>query len=409
MSKPEYKLKQFCNFIHYSADNYYPEGHLQNVYLKPDAVRIMTIHQSKGLEFPVVFIPTLTKHKFPQKKHGGLSIWHFLDKKMIKNQKRYESGDVEDERRLFYVAVTRSKKYLYLTRAKYNKQAKDISIFLTESKKSPFIFEHADTIDYSSRVFENEEHNDAEIILNFSVLNDFYRCPYCFKLTYFYGFVQPLNPRLGYGRSLHDIVMKIHRTYTDSGEVNKSDLPEMIENNFYLPYADTLINNNLKEKAHKSIHQYFDDNHKDFNKIIFSEKDIEIDLGDGIRVNGRMDLVKRMELDGERTFIVDFKTAEREAYIDVSEEQLKIYALGYKKLSGENADYIEFYNLDKNEQDRKKLSHKDLEETEKNIISAARMIRGNMLDKSCNKAKCKECYMRHLCLDKSTKEKYAIK
>jgi DNA helicase-2/ATP-dependent DNA helicase PcrA len=409
MSKPEYKLKQFCNFIYYSADSYYPEGHLQNVYLKPDAVRIMTIHQSKGLEFPAVFIPTLTKNKFPQKKHSGLTVWHFLDREIIKNQKRYESGDIEDERRLFYVAVTRSKKYLFFTRAKYNTQAKEISVFLTESKKSPFIFEHSDAIDYSSRVFESEENDDTEIILNFSVLNDFYHCPYCFKLTYFYGFVQPLSPRLGYGRSLHDIVMKIHRTYTDFGQVDKSDLADMIENNFYLPYADTLINNSLKEKAQKSIHQYFDDNHKDFNKIIFSEKDIEIDLGNGIRVNGRIDLVKRMELDGERTFIVDFKTADREAYIDVSDEQLKIYALGYKKLSGENADYIEFYNLDKNEQDRKKLSSKDLEETENNIVNAARMIRGNMLDKSCSKSKCKECYVHHLCLKNEKKKEYGIK
>ncbi len=408
MSKPAYKLKQFCNFLYFSAENYYPEGHLQNVYLKPDAVRIMTIHQAKGLEFPAVFIPTLTKNKFPQKKHSGLTVWHFLDRKIIKNQERYESGNVQDERRLFYVAVTRSKKYLFFTRAKYNLQAKEISTFLTESKKSPFTIEYGDSINYSNRICESDERDEAEIILNFSVLNDFYRCPYCFKLTYFYGFVQPLNPRLGYGRSLHDIVMKIHRTYTDFGQVDRKELPDMIENNFYLPYADNLINESLKGKAHRSINQYFDENHKDFDKIIFSEKDIEIDLGNGIRVNGRMDLVKRFELDGERTFIVDFKTAEREAYIDVSEEQLKIYALGYKKLSGENADYIEFYNLDKNEQDRKLLSGRDLELTEKNIINAANTIRGNRLEKKCSKERCRECYMNHICLTGEKKKEYGI-
>lgn len=408
--RPAKKLKNFCNFLFYTADNYYPEGHLQNTYLKPDAVRIMTIHQSKGLEFPVVFVPTLTKHKFPIRKQGGLSVWHFLDKSIIQNQERFESGNIEDERRLFYVAITRSKKYLFLTRAKYNKQAKDISPFLTESKKSPFVLQYSPSLNYAARtcsITSNEE--EQEIILNFSVLNDYYHCPYRFKMTYFYGFVQPLNPRLGYGRSLHDIVMKIHRTYEDTGDINKADIGQMIEDNFYLPYSDTLIHENLKKKAVKSINLYFDESRNDFDKIIFSEKEIEIDLGNGIRVNGRMDLVKRLDLDKERTFIVDFKTAEREKYIEVSEEQLKIYALGYQKLSGENADYIEFYNLESNERDPKLLSNKDIAETEKNIIQAANNIRSDTLHKKCSETSCKTCYMNHLCLHSEKKKEYGIK
>lgn len=408
--RPEKKLKNFCSFLHYTADNYYPEGHLQNTYLKPDAVRIMTIHQSKGLEFPVVFVPTLSKNKFPIKKKGGLSVWHFLDRSLIQNQERFESGNIEDERRLFYVAITRSKKYLFLTRAKYNVQAKEISTFMTEAKKSPFVIKYSSSLDYAKRnccIEANDE--EHEIILNFSVLNDYYHCPYRFKMTYFYGFVQPLNPRLGYGRSLHDIVMKIHRTYSDTGSVEKSDLEQMIEDNFFLPYSDKLINDNLKKKAVKSINLYFDESRNDFDKILFSEKEIEIDLGKGIRVNGRMDLVKRIDLDKERTFIVDFKTAEREKYVDVSEEQLKIYALGYQKLSGERADYIEFYNLESNERDPQLLSDKDISETEQNIVKAADRIRSDRLEKKCDVKKCKTCYMNHLCLTRTQKDLFSIK
>lgn len=408
--RPEKKLKNFCNFLKYTAEDYYPEGHLQNTYLKPDAVRIMTIHQAKGLEFPVVFVPTLTKNKFPIKKHSGLSIWHFLDRSLILNQERFESGNIEDERRLFYVAITRSKKYLFLTRAKYNTQAKEISTFLNESKKSPYMLQYSQTLNYAKRecaIVSNDE--EQEIILNFSVLNDYYHCPYRFKMTYFYGFVQPLNPRLGYGRSLHDIVMKIHRTYCDTGSVEKGDLSQMIEDNFFLPYSDKLIHENLKKKAIKSINQYFDESANDFDKILFSEKDIEIDLGNGIRVNGRMDLVKRLDLDKERTFIVDFKTAEREQYIEVSEEQLKIYALGYKKLSGENADYIEFYNLESNERDPKLLQKDDMTATERNIVNAANNIRSDRLDKKCDAKKCSTCYMNHLCLTVEKKMEYGIK
>ncbi len=65
------------------------------------AVRLMTIHASKGLEFEYVFITGLEQDLFPHKGMSG------------KNEKR----DDEEERRLFYVAVTRAKKKLYLTQA----------------------------------------------------------------------------------------------------------------------------------------------------------------------------------------------------------------------------------------------------------------------------------------------------
>lgn len=76
----------------------------------------MTIHQAKGLEFPVVFIPGLNRNYLPQKKKGGLNEWHYLDASLIENQNRYLGG-IEDERRLLYVAMTRAQKFLLLSRA----------------------------------------------------------------------------------------------------------------------------------------------------------------------------------------------------------------------------------------------------------------------------------------------------
>ncbi len=54
---PKNKLKNFCNFLQYAAAGYYPEGYIANTYIRPDAVNITTVHQSKGLEFTVAFIP----------------------------------------------------------------------------------------------------------------------------------------------------------------------------------------------------------------------------------------------------------------------------------------------------------------------------------------------------------------
>lgn len=85
----------------------------------PDVVKLMTIHAAKGLEFPVVFVGGLEETLFP----NAMSI----------NTRE----ELEEERRLFYVAVTRAKKHLYLSysNARYRfgqLQQNDPSRFLEE-------------------------------------------------------------------------------------------------------------------------------------------------------------------------------------------------------------------------------------------------------------------------------------
>ena len=113
-SKPSEKYGSFARFLQYRAEDAYPEGWQDNQYATPDAVRIMTIHQAKGMQWPVVFVPALLRNRFPAKKPGGRNVWHLIPRAGITGQARYE-GTIEDERRLFYVAMTRSQKFLHLT------------------------------------------------------------------------------------------------------------------------------------------------------------------------------------------------------------------------------------------------------------------------------------------------------
>ena len=113
-SKPSEKYGSFARFLQYRAEDAYPEGWQDNQYATPDAVRIMTIHQAKGMQWPVVFVPALLGNRFPAKKPGGRNVWHLIPRAGIREQARYE-GTIEDERRLFYVAMTRSQKFLHLT------------------------------------------------------------------------------------------------------------------------------------------------------------------------------------------------------------------------------------------------------------------------------------------------------
>ena len=78
-----------------------------------EAVSILTVHQSKGLEYEAVFIPDMQKGFFPAKKVGGKKYYTILGGYFEDNKDRYEST-IEDERKLFYVAMTRAKRYLYV-------------------------------------------------------------------------------------------------------------------------------------------------------------------------------------------------------------------------------------------------------------------------------------------------------
>lgn len=287
---------------------------------------------------------------------------------------------MEDERKLFYVAVTRAKKYMYITRAKETRD-KTVSTFFEEAKGAPSM------LPYSNRVVHNVDHlpelrqNQMPLMLNFSLLEDYFECPYRFKLSMFYGFVQPFTELIGYGNAMHDIV----RNHQPCGNQRQMML----------------------ESAKRGIKKYVERNQSTFDDIRMAETPIEIDMGDGVTVNGRIDMVKEVTIDGQkRTVIVDFKTANKRVQEAINSEQLKIYALGYQKLTGTPADFMEIYHLDSENTARELVTTATVEGVEAEIRQAADSIRRNDLPKNCSKESYSKCRLGHLCLSKADQKKY---
>lgn len=389
MTEPVWKLRSFLNFLTYSAENYYPEGWLNNSYRTPNAVQLMTVYQSKGLEFPVVFVPGLNRNYLPTNKPTGKQVWHFFDRNLLDDPGRYIS-DTEDERRLMYVAVTRSKKFLLMSSAPDGRQQVHESVFATEVSRSDYTI-IAPRRNYSERARLQPQMSTeiANISLNFSLLKSFFDCPYSFKFFSFYGFQQPLTARIGFGSSIHHALMELHREYLEGNEIKRPALTELLERHVNFPYATETISNDMGAKAQESLEIYYDANAVEFPHIQYAEKEIQLDLGDGILVNGKMDLIKRKKLDGtEEKTIVDFKsTSDAQAY-NVTLDQLKLYALGYHALTGEHADFLQIYNLDENRPYKNELDVADLSDMKKRIVDAANDIRANHLHQRCNNPDC---------------------
>jgi len=95
-------------------------------------VDILTVHQAKGLEWPVVFVPSLVQSRFPSKYAGQAQDWLIPNSAFpAEARRRYEGGETE-ERRLFYVALTRARDMLYLSRPRKKQNRFTASPFLLE-------------------------------------------------------------------------------------------------------------------------------------------------------------------------------------------------------------------------------------------------------------------------------------
>lgn len=395
-SKPVDKYASFGDFLFYRAEESYPEGWQDKQYVTPDAVRIMTVHQAKGMQWPAVFIPALIHNRFPSKKHSGRSVWHLLPKAGIKDQARYE-GTLEDERRLFYVAMTRSHKFLHLTWAPIpgNQLFQKRSGFLENTLVSKYVKRHPSDYAHRKRLHPTPRLGVANVMFSFSDLKYFFECPYQFKLRVLYGFNAPIHEALGYGKSLHDALAEVH-THAMHGEFTElTEVPRLIETHLHTPYAYPALREQLESAAHRVLSDYLKDNATLFEKIEYAEKQIEISLGDGISVVGRIDLVRRIDT-GETT-IVDLKSSDRSQAEEVTETQLHVYALGYQDLTGRHPDFVEIYELDERKRKPRSVDDYFIEDVKKRVRQAAESLRTNALRSAPTNKKCAKCDYHGMC------------
>jgi DNA helicase-2/ATP-dependent DNA helicase PcrA len=396
-SKPIEKYGSFADFLQHRAQDAYPEGWQDNQYANPDAVRIMTIHQAKGMQWPAVFVPALLRNRFPAAKIGGRNVWHFLPRAGIRGQARFE-GSIEDERRLFYVAMTRSQKYLHLTWApiagKNNRYAA-VSEFWNDILVSRFVKRRAPDYSARKRLPPSPRAGVSNVVFSFSDLKYFFECPYQFKLRILYGFNAPIHEALGYGKSLHDALAEVHARAIRGDVADAAEVPRLVETHLHAPYAYPALRQQLEQSAERVLRDYLSDNAELFDKIEFSEKQIEINLGDGVSIVGRIDLVRRIDT-GETT-IVDLKSSERAQAEDVTEAQLHVYALGYQDLTGRRPDYVETYELDERKRKPRSVDDEFITEVKTKVRDAADALRTGTLPAAPSPKKCGACDYRGMC------------
>lgn len=379
--RPICKLNVFKVFLRDDAPAIYPEGWLSPNFKTIRSLRIMTYHQAKGLEYPVVFLPFLTKNAiFPPRKPGGISAWGILNDSAIKQA--YDN-DEESFRRLFYVGITRSEKFLFMTRSPQTygngKVYKNPAQPFLEAKNSQYAYQELCLNKIYPISNEKKFSKDEVITLNFSLLKDLFDCPFKFKMLNVFGFRSPLNIRMGYGRSVHNMLDYVHKHYKEIPVFDDKKIQEIVERYLYLPYGSQILKKAMKKKAFEHLRSYIINNQSNFHNIIFSEKIIDYSINEYFFIDGRIDLVKD-SLNNTIT-IVDFKSSSEVLSKEQIKNQLMVYVLGYENLTGNKVDFIESYDFNNNNPTRISIEQSDKDMFKKRLQEYHEVIRKGQYDK----------------------------
>jgi DNA helicase II / ATP-dependent DNA helicase PcrA len=401
-TEPKAKYNGFAKWLAHQAPGYYADADADVGYATPDAVTIATVHQAKGLQWPAVFLPALRKNRFPSRVMGGITLRHVIPDTAIDDPARYR-GTVDDETRLLYVGVTRAQKYLYATFAPLadNQQQRVRSDFFNHIAAQQWVSTTSAPIN-GERLQPQPVHETPQVTLSFSELKYLFECSYQFKLRFLYGFNAPIHEALGYGKGLHDALSEIHKRALEGDLVTKDAAPALIDRHMNAPFAYPALRDQLRKAGIKAIERYFDMHGDEITNTEFSEKQIQVHAAPGITVDGRIDLIRR--LDTGEVAIVDFKSSERAQADEVTRDQLHVYAVGYHELTGNTADVIEVLNLDENgKTTRESVNDPLLTAVRHKIRGAGEALRTHNLPRlaTWDKHACGSCDLVGLCRERS--------
>ncbi len=354
-----------------------------------DAVDLTTVHRAKGLEWPAVFVPSVTANRFPTTRAGKAQDW--LVPRDQFNAARYEGGD-GDERRLFYVALTRARDWLSVSRhGRVTKNAVAASPYYTELAHLEVKPE-----DITLPAIEARDDSDGDpISITYSELAAFIECGLAFRLRNLIGFQPRLAPELGYGKAVHHVLRAVAEATKASGRVPApAEIDELLDTSFFLPAAAKPAHQQLKDAARRLVTTYTAKYEDDLHRVWETERPFELHL-DGVTVTGRADVI--LDTEGgipTALAIVDYKTATHDEAGDHG-LQLQVYAdAGRREGLDVRAAYV--HDLKAASREPVPVGPAAISAAERKVAEAARRIRAR--DYRPNPGpRCRRCEVRTIC------------
>ena len=390
-------IKDFIWFIRLHAENSYDSGNTDAMAGLVDAVQIMTMHGTKGLGFPVVFMPS----HFKQNRQPDFGAT-YIDTSQV-DISRFLNHE-EDERRLYYVAMTRAKKYLFITSAEYKvdgKRRSSRNFIFDEIPKKYFITEPLPDPTKRKPCKHDGLSEEIRFPTSYSELAYYLSCAYDYKMRFLFGFNPGIVPQLGFGKQIHNIINLLHKEYEDTRKLpSKKRVKELLDEHFYLRYASDYVTADLMKSAQNSLERYIKMWEDDFSLSVKTERAFELEF-DNALIAGSIDMIKRENGNEEVLEIIDFKTGKPDH--DLAERydlQVQLYTIAAREALGINTKKALIHYLDtvKNSRVMVETSDYALESATEQIQSAIDGITTASFKRDARKNNiCKECDWCNIC------------
>jgi DNA helicase II / ATP-dependent DNA helicase PcrA len=381
-----------------------------------NAVRLITAHSAKGLEFNHVFIVRANSNSFPSAYQEPLVEFP----RELRDADSVAQGEGktlhhEEERRLFYVAMTRARDSLTI----YARQGKGkdttpagllrdllknpgLSRWLGKRHARAFqtdLFAAAGAPAAGSRTSEWLSLPPASNLhakLSATAVQTYETCPLQFKLEREWRIPREVPAAMQYGAAMHRVL----RTYYDSVHFQRPITDDALVEFFRADLAGAGIQDHYQHELYERqgierLREFLSGARRSpLPEVLHTEEAFEVRIGNAIIV-GRIDRID--QAGGGHVVITDYKTGKPQSQEDADASlQLSIYALAVRERWGYHADHLVFHNLEENAAVVTQRSDLQLEEARLKVEDVAEKIAAGSFEPKPG-FYCSFCSYRNLC------------
>jgi DNA helicase-2/ATP-dependent DNA helicase PcrA len=392
-----------------------------------DAVQLMTVHGAKGLEFPQVFLLQINNKKFPVGERPR--VFEF-PAALMKEGEPAEQFHIQEERRLFYVALTRAENRLTLTTLTEKKgkipvfiedllmdpatkrrdiyqmkpklpeapsSAKKLSSFAGElllfplSSEPPKIFSRI-----ANWALEFHPLTPEPLTLSPSAVSGYRTCPQQYLFSRSWRLREGPRAVLSFGSVMHTTIKRFVDQLRRGVKLPFEDVARVFDTEWTSAgFEDDYQEQGYKQEGLEQLRVFYTSILATPWQVLELEKSFELPLANNVTIIGRMDQVN--SLGGKDVEIIDYKTGKPKKDADAKRDlQLSLYALAAKEIFEWNPVRLVFHYLQNNQIQVTTRDDKQLEEAQASVLEAADDIRAGQFPPNPGFV-CRSCAYKPIC------------
>ncbi|WP_354641308.1 ATP-dependent helicase [Kitasatospora camelliae] len=415
------RFGELLNFLqNVAGEGYETDNQMMS---RPDAVSVSTVHKAKGLEFPVVFVVDVEANRFPgrRRSYDGWMPATLIQQALDNGS--YQTG-TPDQARLFYTAITRAERYLYVTGSAQLPGGKRIA------RVSPFAARlnhpeiRRDLLDPGAPpavtpppATPRRRGDESVLPTTYSQIHTYMRCPHAYKLSVVNGFAPPIPELFGFGRAVHAAVGKLHQAYKESAPT-PDEARAIAEQLFHLkhvaPSSDPVNRPGAYERARQKSSDIVADYAADYAEDFETKRQVELPFEIPIKgavISGAIDLLLSFD-DAEKiqdAKVVDFKTMEGgpdptknpDLHWEDLSLQVQLYGRGAELVHGANARTGAVHLLKDSQRIQVPVDADAVDAAVANVEWAVDRITDGDFPQRASSSKCGSCDFSQICAQKT--------